>query len=143
MARVQSVVCDGCGKVKGDTNHWWKVLVDENPKGPYLALTPLDSNWLSGDWTQIFDLCGQACVISKLSEWMNPKKEAAATPTLVETYNKLNKPGIANATQEAYYIEPRCPRCPHPVDRHKSNKLEATASTCDLCNCQWFPPLDK
>jgi hypothetical protein len=136
VARVQSIVCDGCGKVKGETNHWYMVSnIDDE-----FVLT----RWIEADQDSysVSHLCGQACVISKLSEWMNPKKEAVTTPTLTEAYEKLHKPGIANATQEAYYIEPRCPRCPHPVERHRQFSA-AMGSVCELCDCQWLPPLDK
>ena len=27
MAIVQNTICDFCGKIKGETNHWWTVLL--------------------------------------------------------------------------------------------------------------------
>ncbi len=48
MAQVVQYSCDVCKKVKGDTNHWWRVYVEkgESLDGkdyfPVLIVTPFD-----------------------------------------------------------------------------------------------------
>ncbi len=154
MAKVQSIVCDGCGKVKGESNHWWWVAWDVNGE-PQLFILPSGKEW-EEHWDHVFDLCGQACVIAKLSEWMNPKQVEQpkvggsyqrATSVVAERSEEEIKsiqralsdaPVEIKSPVEAYYIKPTCPRCPHPAEGHTFKSY--TGRTCELCNCEWLPP---
>ena len=67
MAEVKQYVCDVCGAVKGETNHWYQIRRLEA-----LHLYRWDFGGecreeLSGERLH---LCGQACVIRKITEFM-------------------------------------------------------------------------
>jgi hypothetical protein len=72
MARKEQVVCDVCGKLKQETNHWFVVLVNE--LGIAIATDPqykafIDSQPSGAATTATtVDCCGEACVLKKVSE---------------------------------------------------------------------------
>lgn len=63
MERI-TITCDGCGMVKGEGNHWWRVyvLIAE------LQIRPWASP--SKDIGLESHFCGSACLQKKLAEWM-------------------------------------------------------------------------
>lgn len=72
---IETVKCDVCGAVKGETNHWFKMrrIKYENINNLSCVLlssaqnssSPLASGATVRD---VLDLCGEACVIKKVSE---------------------------------------------------------------------------
>jgi len=65
------VLCDGCGAVKQQTNHWWIIesLVagrEENAKS-YLQIRPWEQDWQNNDAK---DVCGERCVSIFVSRWV-------------------------------------------------------------------------
>jgi hypothetical protein len=61
MARKEQVVCDVCGKLKQETNHWFLLALSFN-----IQIAKADGQIdREGD---LFDLCGEACVLRKVSE---------------------------------------------------------------------------
>ena len=63
--------CDVCGVEKKESNHWWRILLfNYNPHAP-LQLYRWDGDWVEAaeHLTQLH-LCGHACVIQKVSEFM-------------------------------------------------------------------------
>jgi hypothetical protein len=77
MARVIQDVCDGCGEVRGTTNHWWTIREGDTASltvEPFRPEnTPLDS------CMQIF--CGEVCATKRVSEWMSGKGQTLAQRT--------------------------------------------------------------
>jgi hypothetical protein len=78
MSRPVQIVCDGCGKVKQDSNHWWMAAQQsrEASAGKFkLALYDHDAKesdifgQLTG-WT-FYDFCGQDCALKFISEQMS------------------------------------------------------------------------
>lgn len=71
---TQTIVCDGCGVVKKQTNHWYRLA--QGKKGLTLTessgdyLTPKDYETGSSG-VSLHDLCGSACVIKKVSEFLS------------------------------------------------------------------------
>jgi hypothetical protein len=68
MSRVEQVTCDICGAVKKQTNGWF--TVGEAGAGMFIMkLSDFDSN---PDKMRIkgpaYDLCGESCVLKKVSE---------------------------------------------------------------------------
>lgn len=62
MRPPRPVVCDGCGKTKGETNHWWTVTT-----------TSLEICILSGSTDENAallpkDFCGQKCMMAYVSK---------------------------------------------------------------------------
>ncbi len=64
--RKESFTCDVCGAVKGTTNHWWRVYVD----GVALSVIGWDAR---AEWDKEFHICGEACALKKVSEFMGRK----------------------------------------------------------------------
>jgi hypothetical protein len=70
MARKEQVTCDVCGAQKQETNHWFVVLTHSNRTDfivdsdydPYSAYWQYDTDY------KVTDLCGEACVLKKVSE---------------------------------------------------------------------------
>ena len=62
MSRAVQITCDQCGKQKQETNHWFMAapyrggIFVQHSGGDMLSLEP------------IYDLCGEACVLKKVSE---------------------------------------------------------------------------
>ena len=61
MARKEQVVCDVCGKLKAETNHWFVVSLSGNR----LSIMGRDDAFEN---RAIYDCCGEACVLRKVSE---------------------------------------------------------------------------
>lgn len=72
MAALTQYRCDGCGATKGETNHWWKLgLV----AGVRLIVLAWEEHYGGeGDFHLEYHLCGHACVLKKVSEFMGTSK---------------------------------------------------------------------
>jgi hypothetical protein len=88
MARVIQDVCDGCGEVRGTTNHWWTIREGDTTSltvEPFRPEnTPLDS------CMQIF--CGEVCATKRVSEWMSGKGQTLAQRTPFTTQGTERTP---------------------------------------------------
>jgi hypothetical protein len=68
--KLETYKCDGCGKVKGEANKWYKLSIINQT----LLLEPFDAPFgldLGTAITKAFDLCGEGCVQKKLQEFMS------------------------------------------------------------------------
>jgi hypothetical protein len=76
MAKVETFKCDQCGKQKGEVNHWYKAMsvVALGEQHNYLKVVPWESTSVTTLEDSVRHLCGQACVVSELNEWMNSAK---------------------------------------------------------------------
>ncbi len=76
---VEKVVCDHCGKVQGEANHWSKVGVLAGPKGEVaIELGHLFYERTASGWTYVaHDLCGERCFFLHISKLLkiNPVSE--------------------------------------------------------------------
>ena len=83
------VTCDHCGAEKRDTNYWWRVRQIRAPTtttGPMFQIRAW--GWLNETtaMTEIIrtaaepemHLCGEACVVAKISEFMGASQADAA-----------------------------------------------------------------
>lgn len=75
--KIHQTVCDVCGAVKGESNHWFKAVIITDEKGdPANAsprsypLSPAFAIRAAKDYASGKDLCGQACAAKLLSQWM-------------------------------------------------------------------------
>jgi len=73
MARVTQDVCDGCGEVRGTTNHWWAIREADTDS---LVVEPFhpEKTYLNCD-LQIF--CGEVCATRRISGWMSARSQTA------------------------------------------------------------------
>jgi len=59
MSRPVTIICDKCGKTKGESNHWWTVIRDSD-----VSFTV---------WTGVIDapggkdICGETCLTAYIS----------------------------------------------------------------------------
>jgi len=57
MSTIQQVICDQCGKLKGEANHW---------KYLYIAGGDFSSTCIPD--SAYYDFCGEACLLKRISE---------------------------------------------------------------------------
>lgn len=76
MARQQSITCDVCGKQKQQTNHWFivwiyprAVSVEWSPDPISITGSPMEDT----DAVDRLDVCGESCVVKKVSELIGAK----------------------------------------------------------------------
>lgn len=67
MARTEQVTCDVCGTHKQQTNHWF--VASTYRGGLFIQVSGGDMMSLENT----IDLCGEACVIKKVSELIAAK----------------------------------------------------------------------
>jgi len=73
MARVIQDVCDGCGEVRGTTNHWWAIRRADTDS---LVVEPFHPEKTQLDCDlQIF--CGEVCATRRISGWMSDRGQTA------------------------------------------------------------------
>lgn len=70
MAYRETYICDTCGKVKGETNHWW--IAGE---GSAFFLYP----FVEDEAHVISTYCSQECVHKAMDRWMESVTNAAVT----------------------------------------------------------------
>jgi hypothetical protein len=75
MAKIETVSCDNCGKLKGENNHWW--LIDANISHRVMFIHPSNTNHLVDRDYSFVELiaCGLECLAileSKVKEGKNP-----------------------------------------------------------------------
>jgi hypothetical protein len=67
--------CDVCGEEQVDgVNHWWAAILDPGNGagfGRELRLVSLSATAKAVGAQALYHLCGQACVIRKVNEFMN------------------------------------------------------------------------
>lgn len=67
MSSHVQTVCDICGKVKGETNAWWKIAVRSSAKSkPTLILMSSEE-----EISDVKDVCGMQCVSQAVARFMN------------------------------------------------------------------------
>ena len=68
--------CDMCGALKKDSNHWYVANILRSVGGT--AHSFIVGEWDSGESGTEMHLCGRACVLRKMEEWMGGEPEAVA-----------------------------------------------------------------
>jgi hypothetical protein len=67
MAVIEQIVCDGCGKRKQQTNHWW-LFNEDQYTGEEIGIGIFP--WHEPN-DGMLHFCGAQCVIKAVSEWMS------------------------------------------------------------------------
>lgn len=74
--RVEQVSCDMCGKHKDETNHWFVVVKSSLE---IIIVAPINVPHITVDReVEILDLCGESCVLRKVSELIGMERAASA-----------------------------------------------------------------
>jgi hypothetical protein len=66
MSTKTTISCDLCGKVKGETNGWWKVLLRPAQSGNVVELAVFHWRQAGG-----IDVCGMQCATQALARFMD------------------------------------------------------------------------
>jgi adenine-specific DNA methylase len=70
MAWTEQITCDGCGKKKGDVNHWWLMEKTANE----FRIYRWNEQTTKGLIRRAKHLCGQECVIKAVNEYLSGGK---------------------------------------------------------------------
>jgi len=70
MTIMRIIKCNHCGKIKGETNHWWKISA--GPKQLGFMIWQSDT-YLDHQPENLKDVCGASCAQAKLSEFLQGK----------------------------------------------------------------------
>lgn len=76
MATRIQYTCDVCGKPKGATNHWYALLITKE------AMTVWQ--WWQCHQPGTLHICGEACLLKKISERLGRESFAAPEPMTAE-----------------------------------------------------------
>ena len=69
--KIENYACNGCGVIKKEANHWWVALrFRDNPRAPLQLYRWADRVHANEETTETAHLCGHACVIKHVSEFM-------------------------------------------------------------------------
>ena len=70
MAKIEQFKCDGCGKVREPSNHWWTVLAETSPlkARPFVITIRPIVEQERDEWMK--DFCGQQCALAFISAQM-------------------------------------------------------------------------
>lgn len=75
MADINTKKCDRCGRLKGETNHWW--IIEYNLETKSMYILPLEFHEVYELWTVSVVACGLECLNileNKIKEGINPLK---------------------------------------------------------------------
>jgi hypothetical protein len=79
MPVLIQTICNGCGMVKKEANHWYTVDLLERSR-------PRSDRWarLPRPWTRenLKSLCGRRCVAQSLDRWMDRISQLTAPPSV-------------------------------------------------------------
>lgn len=71
--KIQPYKCDSCGKLKGETNHWWLLRMGTESVHLYVwATTVGEVTPDAGNWVK--HICSQACAIHVVAKWMSERR---------------------------------------------------------------------
>jgi len=76
MPIITQIVCDGCGAIKKQTNHWFAVALADGG----VIVRPLDAalrgqRAIEKNSEQYY--CGQKCAVKSIAQWMDGPPAAA------------------------------------------------------------------
>lgn len=64
MARTEQISCDFCGKMKGESNHWFTLYVKGTGQFFTNELLPREMQ----QWYTLKDLCGESCMLKEIAK---------------------------------------------------------------------------
>lgn len=95
MAKLFTFKCDVCGKVKGETNHWFVLLLMPRK----IEVLQFEENWSKPGATHV---CGSGCAMKRISERMAGESFAAdAMPKAAYTNLLEDEPVVTDLREQA------------------------------------------
>jgi hypothetical protein len=89
MESVQ-ITCDVCGRAKGETNHWFKAVVDRTVEVPVgIAFGTSEAN-AEGTGLVLEHICGEACLHKRLSRWIDAGRDALLNKMIDNSIESVN-----------------------------------------------------
>ena len=77
MPVVMQTICDGCGMVKKDANHWYTLEFTGMSEA---KVRPMGPSPVSVDAKHLTYLCGRRCIAESLDRWMERISQLTASP---------------------------------------------------------------
>jgi hypothetical protein len=77
MPVVIQTICDGCGTVKKDANHWYTVEFTGMSEAKVRPMSPSPA---SVDARHLKYMCGRRCIAESLDRWMDQINQLTAPP---------------------------------------------------------------
>ena len=74
MAQINQTICDNCGKIKGENNHWFGAEIVTGSEWDNMIRFALA--YECKDFPHL-DYCGQSCCIAALQQWLSSIQERA------------------------------------------------------------------
>ncbi|HKN86973.1 MAG TPA: hypothetical protein VJV04_08955 [Nitrospiraceae bacterium] len=70
MPMISQIICDRCGTVKKETNHWYTLVITD--EGAFIRTMALTRPGFAeiGSAQPMQYLCGRLCAIEALDQWM-------------------------------------------------------------------------
>jgi hypothetical protein len=78
--RNQQVICDVCGRMKADTNHWFIVLTRGDSSG--IGFAPASAEPYVDHSNNLEHVCGEMCLHVRLTRWIEQRNKPAAPATM-------------------------------------------------------------
>lgn len=75
---VEKVICDECGRVKGEANHWHQIGVQKYAEGVWVELGVIGCHSdTDAKAYEVHDLCGEQCLHKHIAKLLgfNPPAE--------------------------------------------------------------------
>ena len=76
MPVVIQTICDGCGMVKKEANHWYTIEFSGTSE---VKIRPMGPSPASIEGKHLTYLCGRRCIAESLDRWMDRINQLTAT----------------------------------------------------------------
>jgi hypothetical protein len=64
MSIVNTIKCDICGRIKGETNHWLKM---SNNSSRFTVIVPI----ATVEYLAMLDICSHECAVKAFQAWLD------------------------------------------------------------------------
>jgi hypothetical protein len=71
MPIITQIICDGCGAVKRDVNHWYALSLTEQGPTIHSLASALDFEWPATNAANVKYFCGRRCTMAAVGSWMD------------------------------------------------------------------------
>lgn len=83
MAKIEQTICDHCKRVKGESNHWFRIFTVQGARGEQMfTVYPTAEGQVPP--TGAFDICGFDCLSQELSTFVHETLKCAGEPGVKE-----------------------------------------------------------
>lgn len=117
MPVVIQTICDGCGMVKKEANHWYTVEFTGTSE---VKVRPMGPSPTSLDAQNLKNMCGRRCIAESLDRWMDQINQLTAQSSRQAASTIFTRRRRLLGTIDAWYhsavlrssrliVSPHCP----------------------------------